>query len=178
MEARMDTNKLNMGLVITRPIKDSDHPLSELEKFTTDKKADIILFLEDYNYSDKLPDLQEIAGNRNKWIASEMEDRDTGGKKFKHAMIVNPQGEIVGGHCKTSLTYDELSKGFNHGDAIQAMETDFGIVSVAIYYEMHFPEMTSDARHLSNSGNLITTINGAAELPGVLAPNRDILWCK
>lgn len=48
----MDTNKLNMGLVIARPIKGSDHPLSELEKFTTDKKADIILFSEDYNYSE------------------------------------------------------------------------------------------------------------------------------
>ena len=89
----MDMNKLNMGLVIARPVKDSDQPLSELEKFTMDKKADIFLFPEDHIYSDKLTDLQEIARNRKKWIVSGVEDRDKGGKKYKHAVIVNPQGE-------------------------------------------------------------------------------------
>ena len=137
----MDTKKLNVGLVIARPVKDSDHPLSELEKFTTDEKADIILFPEDHIYSDRLTDLQEIARSRKKWIVSGMEDRDTGEKKYKHAVIVNPQGEIIGRHRKTSLTYDELSKEFSHGDAIQAVETDFGMVGVAICYEMHFPEV-------------------------------------
>jgi len=137
----MDMNKLNVGLVIARPVKDSDQPLFELEKFTMDKKADIFLFPEDHIYSDKLTDLQEIARNRKKWIVSGMEDRDTGEKKYKHAVIVNPQGEIVGWHRKTSLTYDELSKEFSHGDTIQAVETDFGIAGVAICYEMHFPEV-------------------------------------
>jgi len=137
----MDMNKLKVGMVIACPVKDSDQPLSELEKFTTDKKAEIILFPEDHIYSDKLPDLQAIARDRKKWIVSGMEDRDSSGEKFKHAVIVNPRGEIVGRHCKTSLTYDELSKGFSHGDSIQAVGTDFGIVGVAICYEMHFPEV-------------------------------------
>ena len=137
----MDMNKLNVGLVIARPVKDGDQPLAELEKFTMDKKADIFLFPEDHIYSDKLTDLQEIARNRKKWIVSGMEDRDTGEKKYKHAVIVNPQGEIIGRHRKTSLTYDELSKEFSHGDTIQAVETDFGIAGVAICYEMHFPEV-------------------------------------
>ena len=141
MEARMDTNKLNVGMVIARSVKDSDKPLSELEKFTADKKADIILFPEDHIYSNKLPDLQEIARDRKKWIVSGMEDQGSGGEKFKHAVIVNPRGMVVGRHRKTSLTYDELSKGFSYGDTIQAVETDFGIVGVAICYEMHFPEV-------------------------------------
>ena len=138
---RMEPGKLNVGMVIAQSVKDSDHPLSELEKFTQDQKTDIILFPEDHIYSDKLPDLQEIAKSRKKWIISGMEDRDTGGKKFKQAVIVNPRGEIVGQHRKTSLTYNELSRGFSHGDAIQAVATDFGIIGVAICYEAHFPEV-------------------------------------
>jgi predicted amidohydrolase len=137
----MDTKKLNVGLVIALPVKDSDQPLSELEKFTMDQKADIILFPEDHIYSEKLPDLQAIARNRKKWIISGMEDRDTGGEKFKQAVVVNPKGDIVGRHHKTSLTYDELSKKFSHGNAIQAVETDFGLVGVAICYEAHFAEV-------------------------------------
>ena len=70
-----------------------------------------------------------------------MEDRGTGGKKYKHAVIVNPRGEIVGQHQKTSLTYDELSKGFTNGGSIQAIDTEFGTVGISICYEMHFPEV-------------------------------------
>lgn len=137
----MDAAKLHVGMVIALPVKDSDQPLSELEKFTDDKKADIILFPEDHIYSDKLQDLQDIARKRKKWIVSGMEDREAGGKKFKQAVIVNSLGEIVGRHRKTSLTYDELSKGFSNGDRIQAVETEFGLVGVSICYEMHFPEV-------------------------------------
>jgi hypothetical protein len=54
----MKSKKLNVGLVIMLPVKDSDQPLAELEKFTLDQKAGIILFPEDHIYSDKLPDLQ------------------------------------------------------------------------------------------------------------------------
>ena len=138
----MVTDKLNVGLVIARPVKDSDQPLSELEKFSLDNKVELLLFPEDHIYSDKLPDLQEVARNRKKWIVSGMEDRDMGGKKFKQAVVVNPQGEVVGRHHKTSLTYDELSKGFSPGDAVQAIETDFGIIGVSICYEIHFPEVS------------------------------------
>jgi hypothetical protein len=34
----MDMNKLNVGMVIASPVKDSEHLLSELEKFAVDKK--------------------------------------------------------------------------------------------------------------------------------------------
>jgi len=137
----MPKEKFHAGLVIARPVKDSSEPLSELERFTTDKKAELILFPEDHIYSDKLSDLQEIARRKKKWIVCGMEDRDTSAEKYKHAVIVNLEGEIVGRHRKTSLTYDELSKGFSHGDTIQAVEMDFGMVGVAICYEIHFPEV-------------------------------------
>jgi predicted amidohydrolase len=134
-------DKFAVGLVIALPVKDSDHPLSELEKFTQDTKPDLYLFPEDHIFSDQLPNLQEIAKRREKWVICGMEDRDTGGKKYKQAVVVNPKGEVVGRHRKTSLTYDELSKHFDHGEAIQAVETDFGIVGVSICYEIHFPEV-------------------------------------
>jgi predicted amidohydrolase len=137
----MDENKITIGLVVAQPVKDSEQPLSELMRYTQDKKAEVILFPEDHIYSDRLPDLQRIAKESGKWIISGMEDRDTGEKKYKHALVVNPLGEVVGRHRKTSLTYDELSKGFSHGDAIEAVQTAFGTIGVSICYEMHFPEV-------------------------------------
>ncbi len=145
----MAEQKINVGLVIAQPVKDSDQPLRELEKFTRDTKADLILFPEDHIYTDKLADLQEIARERGKWIVCGMEDRAETEQKYKHAVVVNPQGEVVARHCKTSLTYDELSKGFSHGESIQAAQTEFGTVGVAICYEIHFPEV---ARALALQG--------------------------
>lgn len=54
---------------------------------------------------------------------------------------MNPLGEIAGHRLKTFLTYNELSKGFSHGDDLHAISTDFGLVGVAICYEVHFPEV-------------------------------------
>lgn len=137
----MTIDKFTLGLAIAQPVKDSSHPFSELEKFTLDAKPDLFLFPEDHIYTENLPALQEIARQRQKWIICGMEDRDSGEKKYKQAVVVNPQGEVIGRHRKTSLTYDEISKHFNHGEAIQAVETDFGIIGVAICYEIHFPEV-------------------------------------
>ena len=137
----MTVDKLTIGLVIAQPVKDSDHPFSELEKFTLDTKPDLFLFPEDHIYSENLPGLQEIAKQRQKWIICGMEDRDGGGKKYKQAVVIHPKGNVAGRHRKTSLTYDELAKGFSNGDAIQAAETDFGIIGVSICYEIHFPEV-------------------------------------
>lgn len=145
----MEEQKITVGLVIAQAVKDSDQPLRELEKFTRDAKADIILFPEDHIYADKLADLQAIARERRKWIICGMEDRPDTNPKFKHAVVVNPQGEVAARHRKTSLTYDELSNGFSHGDSIQTAQTDFGTVGVAICYEIHFPEV---ARALALQG--------------------------
>lgn len=137
----MEENKITVGLVIAQPVKDSEQPLSELTRYTRDEKAEVILFPEDHIYSDKLGDLQQIAKGSKKWIISGMEDRNKEGKRYKHAVVVNPQGEVVGRHSKTSLTYDELKKGFSNGEAIDAVETAFGTIGVSICYEMHFPEV-------------------------------------
>lgn len=137
----MDEKNVIIGLVVAQPVKDSDHPLSDLERYTQDEKAQVILFPEDHIYSDQLAGLQRIAKSSGKWIVSGMEDRETGAKKYKHAVVVNPLGEIAGRHRKTSLTYDELRKGFSHGDTLNAIETEFGTVGVSICYEMHFPEV-------------------------------------
>ncbi len=137
----MDEKKITIGLVVAQPVKDSENPLSELRRYTQDEKPEVILFPEDHIYSDRLSDLQQIARESRKWIISGMEDRDTGEKKYKHALVVDPEGEVVGHHRKTSLTYDELEKGFSHGEAINAVETDLETVGVSICYEMHFPEV-------------------------------------
>ncbi|MGV8026534.1 MAG: carbon-nitrogen hydrolase family protein [Anaerolineaceae bacterium] len=137
----MVENKVTVGLVIPRSVKDSDSPFSELEKFTAEKKPDVFLFPEDHIYSENIDVLRNIAKEKQKWIICGMEDRDVGREKFKHAIVVDPHGEIVGHHRKTSLTYNELSKGFSHGDALQVVNTDFGVIGVSICYEIHFPEV-------------------------------------
>lgn len=137
----MEKTEVKIGLVIAKSVKGTDQPLSELLRYTQDEKAVVILFPEDHIYADKLPDLQSIAKDSGKWIVCGMEDRPTEELKYKHAVVVNPAGEVVGRHQKTSLTYDELSKGFSHGGSIEAVKTDFGVVGVSICYEMHFPEI-------------------------------------
>ena len=74
----MDEHKITIGLVIAQPVKDTERPLSELTRYTQEKKAEVILFPEDHIYSDQLNDLQQIAKESGTWIISGMEDRDTG----------------------------------------------------------------------------------------------------
>lgn len=137
----MADNKVNIGLVIASPVKDGDSPLSEIEKYSGDPKPDIFLFPEDHIYSENLAALQEIAKAKKKWLICGMEDRESEKEKYKHAVVVNPAGEVVGHHRKTSLTYNELSKGFSHGTDLDVVQTPFGAVGVAICYEIHFPEV-------------------------------------
>jgi len=137
----VEKNKVKIGLVIAKPVKDSDAPLSELRRYTKNEKAEVILFPEDHIYSDKQADLQAIAKESGKWIVCGMDDRNTGGKHYKHALVVDPQGDVAGHHRKTSLTYDDLSQGVSPGEAIEVVETPFGRLGVVICYEMHFPEV-------------------------------------
>ena len=97
-------DKVIVGLVIAQPVKDSSQPLSEVEKYTQDAKPEVILFPEDHIYTEKLPDLQAIARERGKWIISGMQDREDCNPKFKKAAVVNPQGEWIGIHTKTTLS--------------------------------------------------------------------------
>ena len=56
----MDANKITVGLVIAQPVKDTDQPLSELLRYTQDKKAEVILFPEDHIYAE----LKELVSGR------------------------------------------------------------------------------------------------------------------
>lgn len=81
-EAGMVDNKVTVGLAITRSVKDSDSPFSELEKFTADKKPDVFLFPEDPIYSENINVLRDIAKEKQKWIICGMEDRNASKKNI------------------------------------------------------------------------------------------------
>ncbi|MBI4947677.1 MAG: carbon-nitrogen hydrolase family protein [Bacteroidetes bacterium] len=71
-----------------------------------------------------------------------MEDRRKSGKKFQTSIIIDPSGNIVGEHQKTSITKWEVENGYSRGDSINVVDTKIGSIGLAICYEIHFPEIS------------------------------------
>ena len=71
-----------------------------------------------------------------------IDDYRYSGKKYETAIIIDPSGDIVGEHKKTSLTDYEIENGYCQGDSIKVIDTVFGKIGIAICYEIHFPEVS------------------------------------
>lgn len=140
--------KFRLGLVVADPAEDA---IRQAEKYVAEGGAEIdaYLFPEGYLKSDRLPELQEIARKASKWIFSGMEDGRVPGHKFETGVIINPAGEIVGEHKKTSITKYEVEHGTERGNSIQVIDTPLGKIGFAICFEIHFPEI---ARVLTLAG--------------------------
>jgi len=70
-----------------------------------------------------------------------VDDRRDKVKKYSTAIVVGPDGSILGEHKKTSIGGVGIEKGYSKGDFIDVINTDFGVVGVSICYELHFPEV-------------------------------------
>ena len=73
-------------------------------------------------------------------------DEDRGGKLFNTAVLMNPQGQIVGTYSKVHLQNWMLASGVNHGDSFPVWEVEIGQVKtkvgIEICYDIQHPEAT------------------------------------
>lgn len=81
------------------------------------------------------------------WIVFGM-DENRGGKLFNSAVLMNPQGQIVGTYSKVHLQNWMLASGVNRGDAFPVWEIEIsGVkvkVGIEICYDIQHPEATRE----------------------------------
>lgn len=130
--------KLSVGIVIAK----EGAGLSDLENYTQHQGVDLLLLPEGYLGSDQLPEACALSKKHKKWLVTSMEDTRTKGSAYQTGIVVNPEGKVVGEHKKTSVTQYELDNNVQAGDSIEAIPTPFGLVGLAICFEIHFPEIT------------------------------------
>ena len=73
-------------------------------------------------------------------------DRD---RIFNSAVLVDPEGEIVGRYRKVCLPHAEIEQGIEPGDAFPVFETRLGKIGMMVCYDGFFPEV---ARELALGG--------------------------
>lgn len=128
-------DKIKLGLVVARD------DFAELEKYIS-ADVEVLLFPEGFLNSDDLTKAQELTKKNKKWLITGGDDHRQKNIKVETAVVINPNGEIIGEHQKTSITRWEIDHSYSSGDTIKAIKTDFGIIGISICYEIHFPEVS------------------------------------
>ncbi|QDS90542.1 (R)-stereoselective amidase [Rosistilla ulvae] len=90
----------------------------------------------------------ELAKKYDLYIAAGLHERE-GHLVYNVAVLLGPEGEMVGKYRKVSLTRNEIASGVMPGDEYPVFETRFGKVGMMVCYDGFFPEV---ARELSNRG--------------------------
>ncbi|QDS99071.1 carbon-nitrogen hydrolase family protein [Adhaeretor mobilis] len=68
---------------------------------------------------------------------------------YNVAVLIGPDGKVVGKYRKTTLPRGEIENGVTPGDDFPVFETRFGKIGMMVCYDGFFPEV---ARELSNRG--------------------------
>ncbi|MDF1861388.1 MAG: carbon-nitrogen hydrolase family protein [Verrucomicrobiales bacterium] len=68
---------------------------------------------------------------------------------YNVAVLIGPEGEVVGKYRKVTLPREEIARGIAPGDEYPVFETRFGKVGMMICYDVFFPEV---ARELAMNG--------------------------
>ena len=88
-----------------------------------------------------------LAKERGIWMVFGM-DENRGGRLFNTAILMNPQGEIVGTYSKVHLQNWMLASGVNHGNSFPVWEVEIGGVTtkigIEICYDIQHPESTRE----------------------------------
>src|SRR5262249_896364 len=89
-----------------------------------------------------------LAKEHNLYIVTGLVERDRH-LIYNTALLIGPDGKLVGKYRKVTLPRDEVSAGFAPGHEYPVFETRFGKVGLMICYDGFFPEV---ARQLSHRG--------------------------
>jgi predicted amidohydrolase len=130
--------QIKLGIVVAQPETET---VSEIEKYVSSNWAEVFLFPEGYLRPKNLEKVQKLAAANKKWIVTGMDD-DRNGRRLMTGLIIDPDGNVVGDHQKTSLTKWEVELGYQRGDSIKVIDTPLGKFGFAICYEIHFPEVS------------------------------------
>jgi predicted amidohydrolase len=90
----------------------------------------------------------ELARKHDLYIAAGLFERD-GHLVYNSAVLLGPDGRLVGKYRKTCLPRSEVDAGVCPGHEYQVFETRFGKLGLMICYDGFFPEV---ARELANRG--------------------------
>ena len=90
----------------------------------------------------------ELAQKHNLYIVAGLMER-SGHLVYNTAVLMGPDGKLVGKYRKVCLPREEIDGGVAPGHQYPVFETRFGKVGMMICWDVHFPEV---ARNLSNNG--------------------------
>ncbi len=89
-----------------------------------------------------------LAKKHDCYIVAGLPERD-GELVYNVAVLLGPDGKIVGKYRKVTLPREEIARGIAPGDDYPVFQTRFGKVGMMICYDVFFPEV---ARRLSMNG--------------------------
>ncbi|NNE90960.1 MAG: carbon-nitrogen hydrolase family protein [Verrucomicrobiales bacterium] len=89
-----------------------------------------------------------LAKKHDTHIVASLPERD-GHEVFNTAVLLGPDGEIIGKYRKVTLPREEIQQGISPGTEYPVFETRFGKVGMMVCYDVFFPEV---ARELSFQG--------------------------
>lgn len=90
----------------------------------------------------------ELARRHNVYIVAGLVERAEH-LVYNVAVLIGPEGQVVGKYRKTALPRSEIEAGVAPGDEYPVFETRFGKVGMMVCYDGFFPEV---ARQLANRG--------------------------
>lgn len=92
--------------------------------------------------------LGQMAKQHDLYIVAGLTERDEN-VVFNTAVLMGPDGQLVGKYRKVCLPREEIAAGVTPGVDYPVFETRFGKLGIMICWDVHFPEV---ARNLSNRG--------------------------
>lgn len=110
--------------------------------------AKFIEFAEEENNSQTLDVMCEVANKENIYLQAGSIAERCDDKIYNSAYLINPDGEIIAKHRKMHL-FDINTKTMKFtesdtlspGNQVTTVETDLGVISIAICYDIRFPQL-------------------------------------
>ena len=131
--------QIKLGIVVAKPETET---ISEVEKYISSDWAEMLMFPEGYLQSKNLEKVRKLAREHKKWFVTGMDDKRDPAHWTETGIVIDPSGEIVGEHRKTSITEWEVEHGYKRGNSIEVINTPLGKLGFAVCYEIHFPEIS------------------------------------